>query len=100
MRTAEVERLRKSYGAKLAVDDLSLELSSDEVLGLTDPNGAGKSTTIRAILGLLHPDAGRTRMFGGALDNAAKNRVGYLPEERGACLPGAGSAHREPFPTA
>jgi ABC-2 type transport system ATP-binding protein len=60
----EVERLTKRFGATLAVDDLSFSARSGAVTGFLGPNGAGKSTTLRAILGLVHPDAGGTRVLG------------------------------------
>lgn len=83
MKAVEVEHLFKSYKGKVAVHDLSFAVSSGEILGLIGPNGAGKSTTIRAILGFIQPDSGKIAVFGGRLDDAAKNRIGYLPEERG-----------------
>jgi len=60
----EVESLTKRFGATLAVDDLSFSVSPGTVTGFLGPNGAGKSTTLRAILGLVIPDAGRTRVLG------------------------------------
>jgi ABC-2 type transport system ATP-binding protein len=60
----EVEHLTKRFGATLAVDDLSFSVSPGTVTGFLGPNGAGKSTTLRAILGLVHPDAGRTAVLG------------------------------------
>jgi ABC-2 type transport system ATP-binding protein len=83
MKAVEVEHLFKSYSGKVAVHDLSFAVSSGEVLGLIGPNGAGKSTTLKTILGFLRADSGKIAVFGGGLDDAAKNRIGYLPEERG-----------------
>jgi len=60
----EVESLTKRFGATLAVDDLSFSVSPGTVTGFLGPNGAGKSTTLRAIVGLVIPDAGRTRVLG------------------------------------
>jgi ABC-2 type transport system ATP-binding protein len=60
----EVERLTKRYGATLAVDDLSFTVSPGTVTGFLGPNGAGKSTTMRAVLGLVHPSAGKTTVLG------------------------------------
>src|SRR3712207_325891 len=54
-----VERLRKSYGATVAVDGVSFEVRPGEVVGLLGPNGAGKTTTINMILGVLEPSAGK-----------------------------------------
>ena len=59
----EVERLTKRFGATLAVDDLSFVVRPGTVTGFLGPNGAGKSTTLRAILGLVRPDAGVTRVL-------------------------------------
>ena len=60
----EVENLTKRFGATLAVDDLSFSVSPGTVTGFLGPNGAGKSTTLRSILGLVHPDRGRTSVLG------------------------------------
>jgi ABC-2 type transport system ATP-binding protein len=65
------------------VQDLDLEVPTGALYGVIGPNGAGKTTTIRLIMSILFPDAGEVTVLGhrSALD--AKNRVGYLPEERG-----------------
>src|SRR5262249_36164988 len=60
----EVENLTKRFGPTLAVDDLSFTVSPGTVTGFLGPNGAGKSTTLRAVLGLVVPDAGTTRVLG------------------------------------
>jgi len=60
----EVERLTKRFGSTLAVDDLSFSVSPGTITGFLGPNGAGKSTTLRAILGLVRPNAGRTAVLG------------------------------------
>jgi ABC-2 type transport system ATP-binding protein len=73
--------LRKRYGRRTAVQDVSLEVSRGEVLGLLGPNGAGKTSVIKMLLGLVHPDAGEVMLLGRpATDPAARARVGYLPE--------------------
>src|SRR5262245_50458649 len=59
MPTLQVSNLRKSYGATLAVDDLTFSVAPAEIVGLLGPNGAGKTTTINMILGVLEPSAGR-----------------------------------------
>ena len=65
-----------------AVDGINLEIRRGEVFGLLGPNGSGKSTTIKMILGLLHPTAGRISVFGKVpRDVATKKRIGFLPEE-------------------
>jgi ABC-2 type transport system ATP-binding protein len=73
--------LRKRYGRRSAVDDVSLEVGRGEVVGLLGPNGAGKTTVIKLLLGLAHPDAGEVMILGrSTADPAARVRVGYLPE--------------------
>ncbi len=78
-----VEHISKNYGSFRAVDDLTFEVFSGEIFALLGPNGSGKTTTIRMVLDILKPDAGRISVLGGPLTEAAKNRIGYLPEERG-----------------
>jgi ABC-2 type transport system ATP-binding protein len=60
----EVEHLRKSYRATVAVDDVSLEVADGEIFGLIGPNGAGKTTTVECVEGLRRPDDGRIRVLG------------------------------------
>lgn len=79
----ELQQVSKSFGATRAVEDISLEIYGGEIFGLLGPNGAGKTTTIRMILDIFRPDRGTIRVFGAPLDEAAKRRIGYLPEERG-----------------
>ena len=79
----ETERLRKSFGANVAVDGISLRVDKGEVLGFLGPNGAGKSTTMKMITGFLAPDSGSAHIAG--IDvlqepKTAKRRFGYLPE--------------------
>lgn len=79
----EVRELKKSFGAKAAVQGVSFSVAKGEVLGFLGPNGAGKSTTMRMLTGFLYPDAG-TALIDGAdvVKNplAAKAKIGYLPE--------------------
>ena len=79
----EARRLRKQFGGRDVVNDVSLRVNSGEVVGLVGPNGAGKTTTIRMMLGILAPDEGEARAFGGPLTEETQERIGYLPEERG-----------------
>lgn len=77
----EAVGLRKVYGQKVAVEDLSLTVTLGEVFGFLGPNGAGKSTFVKMLMGLVHPTAGRARLLDrpiGAVE--AKRRVGFLPE--------------------
>lgn len=79
----EISGLRKTFGPKVAVDGLDLTVPQGAMYGLIGPNGAGKTTAIRMIMSILFPDSGRISVLGlpSALD--AKDRIGYLPEERG-----------------
>ena len=83
MPTVEVAHLSKRFGQTQAVADVSFEVGQGEIFGLLGPNGAGKTTTIRMMLDIFRPDSGEVRVFGGALDEAKKHRIGYMPEERG-----------------
>jgi len=77
------EHLQKSYGEHQAVKDMSFDVHEGEIFAMMGPNGAGKSTTIRMILDIIKPDAGKIEVLGGTLTDATKDRIGYLPEERG-----------------
>src|SRR6056297_747181 len=79
----EVDQITKRYGETLAVDGLSFRTSPGEIFGLLGPNGAGKSTTIRMIMNIIAPDSGSITFGGSVLSEHDKNRIGYLPEERG-----------------
>ena len=83
MRAIVVEHISKSYGDFSAVRDLTFEVFSGEIFAMLGPNGAGKSTTIRMILDILKPDTGSIAVLGAPLTDATKDRIGYLPEERG-----------------
>jgi ABC-2 type transport system ATP-binding protein len=79
----EVRNLRKSFGAKTAVNGVSFKVAMGEVLGFLGPNGAGKSTTMRMITGFIPPSEGEVFVGGfNVLDNPlpAKRLIGYLPE--------------------
>ncbi len=79
----EVARLRKAFGAVLAVDDVSFAVERGEVLGFLGPNGAGKSTTMKVIAGVLAPTDGTAFVAGEDVRShpiEAKRRIGYLPE--------------------
>lgn len=78
-----VNNISKTYGSFRAVDDLTFEVYSGEVFAMLGPNGAGKSTTIRMILDILKPDTGSIAVLGAPISDATKDRIGYLPEERG-----------------
>ena len=78
-----VQHLRKYFGSTMAVGDVSFSVEAGEVFGLLGPNGAGKTTTIRMILDIFKQDAGTIEVFGGPLSNQKRDRIGYMPEERG-----------------
>lgn len=78
-----LENLSKSYGARLALERLSLEIAPGEIFGLLGHNGAGKSTTFGLMLGHLHPDAGEAFIAGHSVQQsraAALSRVGAIFE--------------------
>ncbi|MFN8449433.1 MAG: ATP-binding cassette domain-containing protein [Anaerolineae bacterium] len=83
MRAIVADRISKSYGSFRAVNNLTFEVVGGEIFAMLGPNGAGKSTTIRMILDILKPDTGSIAVLGGPLNDASKDRIGYLPEERG-----------------
>ena len=60
----EAERLRKHYGDRVALDDVSLKVSAGEVVGLLGPNGAGKTTALSILSGVIPPDSGEVRIGG------------------------------------
>lgn len=81
----ETENLRKVFGDNVAVKDLTLQVMQGEAFGFLGPNGAGKTTSIKMLLGLISPTAGRARILGALIDRtheaqAARARVGFLPE--------------------
>jgi len=79
----ELKRVRKTFGATVAVEGMDLVVPRGALYGVIGPNGAGKTTCIRMIMSILFPDSGELSILGrrSALD--AKDRIGYLPEERG-----------------
>jgi ABC-2 type transport system ATP-binding protein len=79
----EVRGVTKTFGKTRAVDDLHLVIPRGMMCGVIGPSGAGKTTTIRMIMSILFPDSGQLSVLGKASALEAKNRIGYLPEERG-----------------
>jgi ABC-2 type transport system ATP-binding protein len=75
-----IERLTKSYGNLIALDNLSLEVKKGQILGLLGPNGSGKTTTLGIILGTLFPDSGEYSWFGKGKDSHQLIKVGSLLE--------------------
>jgi len=79
-----VERLRRSFGDLVAVDDVSFEVRDGEILGLLGPNGAGKTTTLCMISGVLKPDSGRVLVDGRDIwlePTVVKRHLGVVPQE-------------------
>ena len=82
----EAVGLRKSYGSRLVVEDVSLAVESGEVVGLLGPNGAGKTTSFYMIVGLVRADAGRISIDGQSVERLpihkrARMGLSYLPQE-------------------
>jgi len=73
----------KTFGKKKAVRDLDLDVPTGSVCGYLGPNGAGKTTTIRMVMSIIYPDAGNVEVLGRKSAIESKDRIGYLPEERG-----------------
>lgn len=83
MATLDVSHIVKTFGSMRAVDDVSFQVEKGEIFGLLGPNGAGKTTSIRVILDIFKPDRGTVAVLGGPINEEKKNRIGYMPEERG-----------------
>ena len=83
MHTVEFESVSKSFAEKNVIRDISFSVKQGEIFGLLGPNGAGKTTLIRLLLDIIKPDLGKISVFGAPLDFVAKDKIGYLPEERG-----------------
>ncbi|RJR30202.1 MAG: ATP-binding cassette domain-containing protein [Candidatus Latescibacterota bacterium] len=79
----QLVNVSKRYDGVTAVDSLSLSVEPGGIFGLLGPNGAGKTTTIRMIMGIIQPDDGEVRVFDEPMSERLKDRIGYLPEERG-----------------
>jgi ABC-2 type transport system ATP-binding protein len=78
-----LQGVRKTFGSKVAVRALDLVIPEGSLYGFLGPNGAGKSTTIRMIMSILFPDEGQIEVLGRRSAVESKDRIGYLPEERG-----------------
>ena len=83
MAAVEVTHVYKSFGETRAVQDVTFNANPGEIFGLLGPNGAGKTTLLRMILDIYKPESGQISVLGGQIDEQRKNRIGYLPEERG-----------------
>jgi len=85
MNIVEIDRVTKTFGQQVAVNELSLNVPQGSIYGFIGPNGSGKTTTLRMIMRIYHPDpgSGHIRVLGEERLEAANDRIGYLPEERG-----------------
>ena len=83
MHTVEVSHVAKSFGSTQAVVDVSFDVERGEIFGLLGPNGAGKTTTIRLMLDIFKPERGTVSILGGPMTEEKKDRIGYMPEDRG-----------------
>ena len=81
--TLELRGVTKFYGSFKAVDDLSFSLQPGSICGFLGPNGAGKTTTIRMILEIIKPSSGSITVLGSPSALQVRQRLGYLPEEKG-----------------
>jgi ABC-2 type transport system ATP-binding protein len=79
----QLSAVNKSFGPQRAVADLDLVVPRGALYGIIGPNGAGKSTSLRMMLSILFPDSGEISVLGARSALEAKDRIGYLPEERG-----------------
>lgn len=78
-----IRDISKRYGDLVAVDGLSFDVPQGSLVGFLGPNGAGKTTTMRAIVQMVKLDRGEILWDGDPVDQAALNRIGYMPQERG-----------------
>lgn len=79
----ELKDVTKRFGNVLAVDDVSFQIPEGSIYGFLGPNGAGKTTTLRMIMSIFYPDSGSIITLGNSNPEAVKDRMGYLPEEKG-----------------
>ena len=78
-----LENVTKAYDSVTAVNAVSLKVRAGAILGLLGPNGAGKTTTIRMVMNILVPDSGSIHVLGELVSDSTRDKIGYLPEERG-----------------
>lgn len=75
--------LSKRFGDIQAVDGVNIDVPRGALVGFLGSNGAGKTTAMRSILGIVRPDSGTITWDGAVIDEATRNRIGYMPQERG-----------------
>jgi ABC-2 type transport system ATP-binding protein len=78
-----IQAVTKRFNGVVAVNDLDLTVPAGSLYGFIGPNGSGKTTTLRMIMHILLPDEGEIEVLGERGTRAARDRVSYLPEERG-----------------
>jgi len=78
-----LQNVSKRFGDFVAVDNLSLNIPRGSIYGFLGPNGAGKTTTIRMVMSIFYPDEGSISVLGHPNAETVKDRLGYLPEEKG-----------------
>jgi ABC-2 type transport system ATP-binding protein len=83
MNALEIKSITKQFGDFFAVKDLSFSIPQGTIYGLLGPNGAGKTTTIRMVMNIIIPDKGSIKVLGMKMDENMKEKIGYLPEDRG-----------------
>ena len=83
MNAISVNQVNKIFGDTRVVDNVSFGVEQGEIFGMVGPNGAGKTTTLRMLMDIIKPDSGEINILGETINEGTKNRIGYLPEERG-----------------
>lgn len=81
--TIEIRNVTKKFGDFTAVNDLTLNVPKGSIYGFIGPNGSGKTTTLRMLMNIIYQDSGEINIFGEKYNQTFKDRIGYLPEERG-----------------
>ncbi|MBU4486339.1 MAG: ATP-binding cassette domain-containing protein [Candidatus Delongbacteria bacterium] len=81
--TIEIKNVTKKFGDFTAVNDLTLNVPKGSIYGFIGPNGSGKTTTLRMLMNIIYQDSGDIHIFGEKYKQSFKDRIGYLPEERG-----------------
>jgi ABC-2 type transport system ATP-binding protein len=83
MSIIQIKNVTKTFGEKVALDNVSLEIPEGKIFGLLGPNGAGKTTLIRIINRITIPNAGEVLFQGRPITQSDVEKIGYMPEERG-----------------
>jgi ABC-2 type transport system ATP-binding protein len=79
----QLDHVRRSFGGRTALDDVSFDVADGRLTGFVGANGAGKTTAMRIVLGVLAADSGEVRWNGVPLGDEVRRSFGYMPEERG-----------------